>query len=305
MIEFRSLFFIPGANEKMLAKAAQIAADLIVFDLEDSVLEEQKQSARDLVAASLRELKTREETRARPLCVRVNALDSSNIELDLLAILPAQPDFIMLPKTQSGADLEKIDSLLAALELKNGLSVGQTKLIALTAETPGSLFRFDSLHTASDRLVGMSWGAEDLASELFATQSRSKGVNVESSYDQSSGWLPPFQLAQTLCLAKSRDLGVQPIDTVFANFRDLDGLREECLSAKIIGFSGKLAIHPSQVDVINQVFSPSDEEVAFAQKVVDLFSANPGVGAIQLEGRMLDIPHLSLAKRVLALSRSD
>ena len=285
MLEFRSAIFIPGSNPKMLSKADSLDADLILFDLEDAVHENQKEVARDLVTEFLNQ-----ERSARKLFgVRVNALDSQYLRADLRRVLPAKPDLVLLPKVESGEQLEQIDELIETVEIEESLAVGSIKLMILTAETPGSLFRFDSLKNVSNRLVGMTWGPEDLASELGAKQGR----------DQSGRWLPPFQLAQTLCLAKASDLGVQAIDTVMANFKDLDGLRDECLASKELGFTGKLAIHPAQLDTINAVFSPSEQEIDFARRVVALFRSNPDAGALQLDGAMVDIPHLRSAERLL------
>ena len=285
MYEFRSAMFIPGASEKMLAKTASLDADLILFDLEDAVAENQKETARKLVAEQLRQ--PRQENKC--FGVRVNSLSSDHTAADLEAILPAKPDLLMLPKIESGDDLIKIDAMLSAIEASNQLEFASTKLIVLSAETPGSLFKFDSLENVSGRLVGMTWGAEDLATELGAAAGRS----------ESGHWLPPLQLAQTFCLAKARDLGLQPIDTVYADIRNLEALKKECLAAKEMGFTGKLAIHPAQLDVINEVFSPSVDEVDYATRLVKLFADNPDSGALQLDGKMVDVPHLRSAERLL------
>lgn len=286
MLEYRSAIFIPGANEKMLSKAAILDADLVIFDLEDSVSENQKQTARELVTTIMHQPRASEKA----VGVRLNALDSKHMVDDLRKIVPVKPDLIVLPKVESGEDLEQIDTLISGIENESNIELGATKLIILTAETPGSLFRFDSLSNVSNRLLGMTWGAEDLASELGATQGR----------DEQGGWLPPLQLAQTLCLAKARDLGVQALDTVMADFNDLEALRKECLAAKQMGFNGKLAIHPCQLDIINEVFMPTEKEIDFARRVVALFKANSQAGALQLDGVMLDIPHLRSAERLLS-----
>lgn len=286
MLEYRSAIFIPGANEKMLSKAAILDADLVIFDLEDSVSENQKQTARELVTTIMHQPRASEKA----VGVRLNALDSKHMVDDLRKIVPVKPDLIVLPKVESGEDLEQIDTLISGIENESNIELGATKLIILTAETPGSLFRFDSLSNVSNHLLGMTWGAEDLASELGATQGR----------DEQGGWLPPFQLAQTLCLAKARDLGVQALDTVMADFKDLEALRKECLAAKQMGFNGKLAIHPCQLDIINEVFMPTEKEIDFARRVVALFKANSQAGALQLDSVMLDIPHLRSAERLLS-----
>ena len=285
MLEFKSALFIPGSNPKMLSKAATLDADLILLDLEDAVHESQKQVARDLVAEYLNQARPN----TKSFGVRLNALDSPHLLADLKRVLPAKPDLILLPKVESGEQLTQIDALINTIEAESGLTVGSTKLMILTAETPGSLFRFDSLTNVSNRLVGMTWGPEDLASELGAKQGR----------DHTGKWLPPFQLAQTLCLAKARDLGVQALDTVMADFKNLDGLRTECLASKELGYTGKLAIHPAQLEIINHVFSPSEQEIDFARRVIALFESNPNAGALQLDGVMVDIPHLRSAEQLL------
>ena len=285
MLEYRSAIFIPGNQEKMLAKASSLNADLIVFDLEDSVHPSEKETARKQVAAAINGLRPSQKS----VGVRINDLSSGLTLADLEAVLPAMPDLVMLPKVVLGEDLVKIDAMLGAMEAKSNASFGSIKLITLTAETPSSLFHFHSLMNVSDRLVGMTWGAEDLSVALGATQNR----------EQSGQWLSPFQLAQTFCLAKARDLEVQAIDTVYADFKDLEGLREECIAAKQIGFTGKLAIHPNQLDIINEVFSPTEEEVEYAERLVELFSENKASAVFELDGRMVDTPHLLSAQRVI------
>lgn len=291
MHEYRSAIFIPGSNEKMLAKANSLDADLILFDLEDSVPPTKKEHARELVVASLEETRNSEETRKSQTAygVRVNDLSSGHTLADLTAILPAKPDVIMLPKVESGDDLVKVDTMFSELEDKTKTSFANIKLLLLTAETPASIFQFNSLKNISNRLTGLTWGAEDFANELGALSNR----------DESGTWLPPFQLAQTLCLIKARDLDVQAIDTVYTDIKNTDGLRAECIAAKQIGFTGKLAIHPGQLAVINEVFSPSEQEVNHAQRLVELFANNPNAGALELDGKMIDKPHLRAAERLL------
>ena len=286
MNEFRTAFFIPGGNEKMLGKASSIAADLIIFDLEDSVVESDKPRARQLVQRTLRERHRGEQC----IAVRVNAMDTGHLQADLAAVMVGAPEIILLPKLEAGEQLTQLAEQLDQLEADNGISPGSTKIIAITAETPRGIFGLDSIDNSSQRLVGLSWGPEDLATELGAPANR----------DAQGNFLPPFELVRSLCLAKARELGVQPLDTVFTDFRNPEGLAAECASARRIGYSGKLAIHPAQIDIINQAFSPSEDEVAHAQKLVDLFAANPGAGALQLDGRMVDIPHLRLAEQILA-----
>lgn len=290
MFEFRSAIFIPGANEKTLEKAASLDADLILFDLEDSVHQTKKEVARQLVATTIKALQVNENVAGKRIGVRINDLSTDRTLADLEAVLPAKPDLVMLPKVVSGEGLVKLDAMLGAIEAKSDMEFGSIKLMLLTAETPGSLFTMDCLSNISGRLVGMTWGAEDLATELGAALSR----------DESGKWLPPLQLAQTLCLVKARDLGVQALDAVYPDFRDIDGLKKECIAAKQMGYTGKLAIHPGQLEVINDVFSPTLAEVDYARRLVELFSENPGTGVLDLDGKMVDIPHLRSAEGLLA-----
>jgi len=289
--EYRSAMFIPGSSEKMLEKAAGLNADLILFDLEDSVLRQNKEIARVLVASKIQELKADKNFRekGRALGVRINDLSSGYSLADIKAVLPSKPDLIVLPKVESGDDLNKIDAMLTEAETQSA----SIKLIVLAAETPKSLFQLDSIENVSNRLTGISWGAEDLASELGAAKGR----------DDSGAWLAPLQLAQSLCLAKARDLGVQPLDTVYPDVKNTEGLRNECLTAKQMGYSGKLAIHPAQIEIINEVFSSSKEELEYAKRLIKLFAANPNKGALQMDGKMVDIPHLRAAERLLAKNR--
>ena len=286
MNEFKTAFFIPGGNPKMLAKAGAIDADLIIFDLEDSVLESEKSKARELVRNILKETVTRKQA----LAVRLNAMDTPHLKDDLAAIMSGRPDIVVLPKLESGEQLKQLSALLNQAESEHGIDTGATKVIGITAETPKGFFGFDSINNDSNRLVALCWGPEDLATELGA----------EANRDQHGEFLPPFELVRILCLLKARELGVQAIDTVFTDIGNTEGLEAECASARRIGYTGKLAIHPSQVDAINQAFSPTEDEIEKAKKIVALFEANPGRGALQLEGKMVDIPHLKLAERLLA-----
>lgn len=269
----------------MLAKTGSIPADLIIFDLEDSVLESEKSQARELVLNILKQHADRKQT----LAVRLNAMDTPHLQDDLSVVMSGRPDLVVLPKLESGEQLTQLSALLDQHESENGIENGATKVIAITAETPRGFFGFDSINNDSNRLVALCWGPEDFATELGAATNR----------DQNGNFLPPFELVRTLCLVKARELGVQAIDTVFTEIGNTQGLEAECASARGIGYTGKLAIHPSQVDAINRAFSPTEDEIVQAKKIVALFEANPGRGALQLDGKMVDIPHLKLAKRLL------
>ena len=284
MLLLRSVLFVPGDSEKKIAKSLGIAADLPVFDLEDSVMPERRAAARRLVADAL------VETRGRQRAVRINALDTPDALDDLAAIVAAAPDLVMLPKIESVADVNALAGHLDALERKHDLEPGRIKIIAVGTETPRALFTLDGLQEANDRLVALTWGAEDLSTALGAMTNK----------DESGNWTFPYQLARGQCLLAARAAGLAPIDTLHADFRDAEGLRVSCLEGRRDGFTGKLAIHPAQVDVINECFSPNAEEVEFARKVVATFDANPDKGVVQIDGKMFDIPHLKRAQDVLA-----
>lgn len=283
----RSWLFVPGDSEKKLSSASSIAADAFIIDLEDSVATANKQTARELAAAFLKESGI-EQSR---LWVRVNPALGPWHEPDLEAMMPFGPAGIMLPKCGCAQDVEALSIRLGALEQANGLSVGSTLILPLATETPASVFTLGRYAQCGDRLAGLTWGAEDLGAAVGAT-----GVR-----DGFGHWTPPFQLVRNLCLFAAHAAGVPAIDTIHADFRDLEGLVDACAEARRDGFSGKLAIHPGQVEVINNSFQPSEEEIARAQQIVALFEANPGAGVLDLDGMMVDLPHLKAARRILDL----
>lgn len=279
----RSWLFIPGDSEKKLAKAENSGTDIAIFDLEDSVASERKPYARDLVREFLGSFQG-------TAAVRINPLSSGLAEDDLAAVVRASPALIMLPKSESGQDVTALSVRLAVEEAEAGLAEGATKIIAIATETAGALFGAGTYAGASDRLAALSWGAEDLSTVLGATRTRLA----------SGAWTETFQFARTLCLAGAVHAGVDPIDTVFTDFRDTEGLARECAEAAADGFTGKLAIHPGQVETINAAFTPTAAAIAEAQAVVEAFAAAPDAGVVGLEGRMLDRPHLVKAERLLA-----
>lgn len=283
-LPMRSWLFAPGDSEKKMTKAAKSAADIALFDLEDAVAAENKPQARDMVRAMLAD---QIEGRER-LWVRVNPLDGPHALADLAAVMPARPGGIMLPKANGRGDVEVLDHYLSALEIANGIERGATPVIALVTETAQSMFHTGD-YKGAPRLVAMSWGAEDLADSIGASANR----NLDGSYGFT------YELARSLCLLGAASAGVAAIETIQADFRDLDGLKARAEQVRRDGFGGMLAIHPAQVDVINAAFMPSAEELAHAQMVVDLFAANPGAGTIGHEGGMLDRPHLSRAQQLL------
>ena len=287
----RSLLFIPAGEERKLAKALGSGADLIILDLEDSVAPDAKPAARDLAKGFLAD---HAGLARRPLLyVRVNALDSGLTADDISVILQQKPDGIMLPKANSGADTARLAAMLDAGEQAAGLHQGGIGIIVIATETPAAVLNIATFAGSTPRLRGMTWGAEDLGTAIGATASR----------DEAGDFTAPFMLARNLCLFGANAAGVQAIDGVLADFRDAAGLEREAKAAARDGFTGKLAIHPAQVAAINAAFTPSAEEVAQAQAVVDAFAAQGNAGVIAIGGCMLDKPHLERARRVLARVR--
>ena len=285
----RSLLFVPGDSEKKLAKADAIAADVLILDLEDAVTSERKAAARGLVREYLG---ARPDQRRQQLWVRINPLDHAEAGADLGAVMPLRPDGIVLPKTRSPDDIEVLGRRIGTYEAEYDFKVGSTRILPVATETPQSLFSLGDYARCSKRLAGITWGAEDLAAAVGATANRGA----------DGRWTEPYQLVRSLCLFAAHAADVEAIDTLWANFRDLQGLEASCAEARRDGFSGKLAIHPDQVEVINRCFMPSPEEVARARRIVELFEANPGAGTLSLDGTMLDLPHLRQARRILTLA---
>jgi citrate lyase subunit beta/citryl-CoA lyase len=287
----RSLLFVPADSEKKLAKAMVSGADCVLVDLEDSVASASKPKAREIARAFLAQ-EVPKEPRPR-LYVRVNGLDSADNESDLNAIMPAAPDGVLLPKCGKGADVQHLGAELAVKEAENGLAAGSTRILALATETPASLFAMGTYAGASLRLDGLTWGAEDLSACLGA----------ETNRDGEERLTAPYLLARTLTLLAAASAGLPAIDAIFANFRDIEGLRRECEHARRDGFLGKLAIHPAQVEIINAAFTPSPAAIARAEAILAGFAANPEAGVISLSGEMLDRPHLVRAEKLLARAR--
>jgi citrate lyase subunit beta/citryl-CoA lyase len=280
----RSWLFAPGDSEKKMQKAAAGPADIVIFDLEDAVTGEEKPAARTMIADFLNSQPGGHER----LWVRVNPLDGPHTLADLAAIMPARPGGIMLPKARGRADVELLDHYLSALEVANGIEQGWTRVIVLVTEIAEAMFTTGS-YAGAPRVVALSWGAEDLADSIGASSNR----NADGSYSFT------YELARSLCLLGAAAAGVAAIETIQGDFRDLDGLRRRAEKVRRDGYRGMLAIHPAQVDVINEAFTPTEEEIAAAQEIVDLFAANPGVGTIGHKGAMLDRPHLARARLLL------
>jgi citrate lyase subunit beta/citryl-CoA lyase len=289
----RSLLFVPGDSPKKLDKGIASGADAVIIDLEDSVAVDGKPAARATTLAFLTAMASQV---ARPqLIVRVNGLATGLTDADLDAVVAGRPDAILLPKAEGGPSIVHLDAKLTAREAVHGLSEGRIKIMALATETAAALFLGGSYANASPRLVGLTWGAEDLSVELGS----------EANRDAQGRFTAPYQFARNICLAAAAAARVQAIDTVYVDFRNEAGLHREAEEARRDGFTGKLAIHPGQVAVINEVFTPSAAQIARAQAIVDAFAAQPGAGVVGLEGIMLDRPHLERAKQVLAQAKAS
>jgi citrate lyase subunit beta / citryl-CoA lyase len=284
----RSLLFVPADSPKKLDKAMTSGADALIVDLEDSIALEGKAGARQSAAAFLKETMS---SATRPyVMVRVNGLQTGLTDADLDAIAPAKPDAIMLPKAEGGASVIHADAKLAVREATVGLPDGYIKILPIATETAAALFLAGTFAGASARLIGLTWGAEDLSADLGAQANR----------DAQGNFLDPYRLARALCIAGAAAAAVPAVDTVYVDFRNSDGFRRECEDACRDGFAGKMAIHPAQVPIINEVFTPSASAVAHARAVIDAFAAAPGAGVVGIGGVMYDQPHLVRAKQLLA-----
>lgn len=284
----RSWLFAPGDSEKKMGKAEGGNADIVLLDLEDSVAPENKPAARQMVAEQI----IASANKAR-LWVRINPIAGHDCIADLATIIPAQPGGVFLPKAEGAADITQLHHYLTALEAANGIPLGRTLIAALVTETAAAMFRtgdYVGTYPGRERLVAMSWGAEDLSSALGAREQR--GPDGEYSHT--------YEMARSLCLIGAAAAGVAAIETVQPEFRDLDALAARARRVRAQGFAGMLAIHPAQVDPINEAFTPSAEELSHARAVVAAFAEHPGAGVVALDGAMLDRPHLALAQRLLA-----
>lgn len=283
----RSLLFVPADSAKKLGKGMASGADALIVDLEDSIAFDGKARARQSAAAFLKETVS---SVSRPyLVVRVNSLDTGLTDADLDAVIPEKPDAIMLPKAEGGASVIHTDAKLAVREAINDLPDGHIKILPLATETAAALFLAGTFAGASARLTALTWGAEDLSAELGA----------QSNRDTDGRFLDPYRLARALCLAGAAAARVPAIDTVYVDFRNDTGFRRECEEACRDGFLGKLAIHPAQVPVINEVFTPSAKAIEHARAVVEAFAAQPGAGVVGIGGLMYDRPHLVRAEQLL------
>lgn len=286
----RSLLFVPGDSPRKLEKGLASGADVLLIDLEDSVSAENKQAARTTASDFIRD---RRAACNAALFVRVNALDTGMTGDDLEAVMPAKPAGIMLPKCASGDDIEWLSGELTRLEAKNTIDDGTTAIIPIISETAGAVLSIPTYRPPLPRVAAVTWGAEDLSADIGAEATR----NADGQYADV------FRLARALTLLAGSAAGVASVDTVFVDFRDTEGLAAECAAAAKEGFTGKMAIHPAQVPVINTAFTPSAEAVAAARTIVEAFAAAGDPGVVGIDGKMYDRPHLKRAERILLRAR--
>jgi citrate lyase subunit beta/citryl-CoA lyase len=285
-MRLRSLLFVPGDSEKKFAKASGVGADVLILDLEDAVAPTMKEAARAQVAGFLDDCSQRDWS----FFVRVNPFDTGMTFDDLAAVVKPGLDGLLIPKANGAADIARIGEELDRLEAQAGMAVGSVKIAVVATETPLAMFHLGSYTPPHPRLVALTWGAEDLAAAIGATGNK----------EEDGHWTDPYRLARSLCLYAAASAGVAPVDTLYADFRNPEGLEADCRRARRDGFTGRIAIHPDQVAIINRCFSPSEDEIAEAQKIVEAFEANPDAGTLGIDGKMYDIPHLKAARRTLA-----
>lgn len=285
----RSLLFVPGDDERKIAKALESAADALILDLEDAVAPQRKAAAREVCASVLRSAKT-----SKTIFVRMSALDTADAVPDLRAVVGAKPFGIVLPKCRHGDDVRRLARELDGMEAHARIGPGKIRILPIVTETAGSLFGLGTYaEPAIPRLCGMMWGGEDLAADIGAVANR----------DTTGRYTAPYELARALCLLGAAAASVLPVDAVYTDFRDREGLKAEALEGLRSGFGAKAAIHPAQIDVINEAFTPSRSDVEWAKRVVTAFDAVGGAGVAAIDGKMLDRPHLRGARRVLERAR--
>lgn len=284
----RSWLFVPGDSQVKLDKVAGLGADVVIVDLEDAVAPPAKPHARIMARSWLERQGRKGGPPAR--WVRINPLDTQLWREDLAAVMPGRPDGVMVPKAAGPEQLQALAAELQAMEQRNGMAPGSTRILPLVSETPMAALGIASYATVQQpRLAGLTWGAEDLSAAIGASRKR----------DARGYWVDAFRYVRAQVLLAAHARGIMAVDTLHADFRDLDGLARIAGDSYAEGFTGMLAIHPDQVPVINAAFTPGEEEVARARAIVNAFSANPGAGALQLEGQMLDQPHLEQARKLL------
>ena len=285
-MRLRSLLFVPGDSERKFAKAKTVGADALIFDLEDSVAPPQKAAARQMAAAWLDDAASREWA----AFVRVNALDTGLTLDDLAAVVKPGLDALLIPKANGADDVSRFGYYLDALETKAGIPLGTVKIAVVATETAKAMFALGAYAPPHPRLVALTWGAEDLAAAVGATDNK----------ELDGAWTFPFQIARAQCLFGATAAEVLPLDTLYADFRDAEGLERECRRSRRDGFLGRIAIHPDQVATINRCYAPTEAEIAHARRIVVAFADNPSAGTLGIDGKMVDIPHLKAAQKTLA-----
>jgi len=287
----RSVLFVPGDSESKLTRAQSAEADVIVVDLEDSVAVSEKKHAREFSKDFISGFDRKNNTRR--VYVRINALQTPFAAADIETVMQAAPDGILLPKARSGADVGTLATLLDGAEKSNKLKDGTTEIAVLATEVSEALLAMHTFINCSSRLTALCWGSEDLSADLGAKTTRDGTGNLTS----------PFRFARDLCLVTAAAIDVAAIDTIYIDLRDQSGLAREAADAARDGFTGKLAIHPDQVSVINDAFTPSQAEIAKASEIVQAFAECDSTGVLTMDGEMLDRPHLKRAKGVLSRAR--
>jgi len=287
----RSLLFVPGDSERKLEKGFGASADVVIVDLEDSVAAANKSAARATAADFI---STQRHQTGSAIYVRVNDLSTGLTDDDLAALVPVKPDGIMLPKSNSGRDVQQLAAKLRVHEAESGLPDGGIRVLPIITETAAGVLAAASYAGTSARLAGLTWGAEDL----------SAAIGARSARDENGRYTDVFRMARTMTILAAGAAEVAAIDTVFPDFRDMAGFEQECREAERDGFTGKMAIHPAQVPVINAAFTPSAEAVERSRVIVDAFAAAGNPGVVGIDGKMYDRPHLRLAERLLARARA-
>lgn len=290
-MRLRSLLFVPGDSDKKFARASTSGADVLILDLEDAVAPSMKADARVRVAEWLDRAGEIEPA----LFVRVNPLGTGLTDDDLAAVVRPGLAGILVPKANGAQDVATIAAVIDRLEAAAGMTAGTVGIMVVATETPQAMFALGSYTPPHPRLVGLTWGAEDLAAAIGATANK----------EADGQWTEPYRFARSLCLFAAASAQVAPVDTLYADFRDAEGLEADCRRARRDGFTGRIAIHPDQVDTINRCFSPSEAEIADARRIVAAFAANPELGTIGIDGKMYDIPHLKAAQKTLAAAGED
>jgi len=292
IVPTRSILFVPGDSERKIEKSRASGADAVVLDLEDSVTPARKPIAREMVANLL---KSKVFPESMAVWVRINPLSDPEGLPDLAAVVSAHPTGILQPKIDGPEDVRRLSLYLDALEIRESLPLGSISVLPVVTETARAPFTLGAYQDAGlSRLFGLTWGAEDLSAAIGAT----------TNADEDGRWSLTYRTVRSLTLLAAKACGVQAIETLYADYKDEDGLRRSCIAARREGFTGRFAIHPGQVTGINEAFSPTADEVSFAEQVVAAFEAQPDAGTVGIDGRMLDRPHLNQALHVLAMYKA-